>query len=169
MGSRSDVRGQLFILIYCSDYFANNKGLVFSLQWHVRWIKGKNIYFNGRNFRGTKFCEVADSRNLWDLLSRMVKLIFTNNQMRRNSWDKFLRITNFKKYENYFLRKKSFLRSKDVKICVQNFFLIFARFIFANAWIWRILRDLFSRIWEITFLGGFTFPNLPKIRQNCEN
>ena len=131
--------------------------------------KRKNIYFNGRDFRGTKFCEIADSRNLWDLLLRMVKLIFANNQTRRNSRDKFLRITSFKKYEIYFLRKKSFLRSKDVKIRVQIFFLIFARFIFANAWTWRILRDLFSQIWEIIFLGGFIFPNLPKIRENREN
>ena len=131
--------------------------------------KRKNIYFNGRDFRGTKFCEIADSRNLWDLLLRMVKLIFANNQTRRNSRDKFLRITSFKKYEIYFLRKKSFLRSKDVKIRVQIFFLIFASFIFANAWIWRILRDLFSQIWEIIFLGGFIFPNLPKIRENREN
>ena len=43
---------------------------------------------------------------------------------------------NFKKYENYFFMKKSFVRSKEVKIRVQKFFFLnFARFIFANAWI----------------------------------
>ena len=124
--------GQLFILVYCSDYFANNKGSVFSLQWPTRWIKAENIYFNGWNFSGTNFREVADSRKLCDLLSRMVRLIFANDQLGRNLRDKFLQITNFKKYENYFLWKKYFLRSKDVKNRVQTFFF------------W-ILRDLYSR------------------------
>ena len=104
--------GQLFILIYCSDCFANNKRSVFSLQWPARWIKGENISFNSRNFGGTKLREVADSQNLWDLLSRMVRLIFANDQMRRNSRDNFLRITNFKKYKTYFLWKEIFLEIK---------------------------------------------------------
>ena len=124
--------GQLFILIYCSDYFTYNKGSVFSLQWPARWTKGENIYFNGRSFRGTKSREVANSRNLWDLISRMVRLIFATDQMGRNSRYKFLRITNLKKYKNHFLWKKSFLRSKDVKFVYKIFFF------------W-ISRDLFSR------------------------
>ena len=104
--------GQLFILIYCSDCFANNKRSVFRLQWPVRWIKGENISFNSRNFGGTKLRAVTDSQNLWNVLSRMVRLIFANDQMGRNSRDNFLRTTNLKKSENYFLWKEIFLEIK---------------------------------------------------------
>ena len=104
--------GQLFILIYCSDCFANNKRSVFSLQWPVRWIKGENISFNSRNFGGTKLRAVTDSQYLWNVLSRMVRLIFANDQMGRNSRDNFLRTTNLKKSENYFLWKEIFLEIK---------------------------------------------------------
>ena len=126
---------QLFILIYCSDYFANNKGSVFSLQWPARRIKGENIHFNGRN--------------LWDLLLWMARLIYTNDQMGRNSRDNFLLITNFKKYENYFYEKNLSWDPKTLKFEYEIFFLNFVKFIFVNTWIWKISRGLFSRICKI--------------------
>ena len=134
--------GQLFILIYCSDYFANNKRSTFFLQWPARWIKGETIYFNSRAFRGTKFSEVTDSRKLKNLLSRMVILIFASYQMRINWSLKFLQIKNFKKYENYFLWKKCFLRSIEVKIREQNFFLKFFQIYFRE----RLDLKNFARI-----------------------
>ena len=141
--------GQFCILIYCSDYFTNNKGSVFSLQWPARLIKRENICFNGRNYRSTKFCKVVDSQNVWDFLSRMVRLIFMNDQMGRNLQNKFLRITNFKKYENYFLWKKSFLKSKGIKIHVQKFFF------------W-ISLDLFSQTHGFEEFHGTYFREFPK-------
>ena len=107
--------GQLFILIYCSDCFANNKRSVFSLQWPARWIKGENISFNSRNFGGTKLREVTDSQNLWNVLLQMIKweetreIIFCEQQILKNM-------------KTIFYEKKSFLKSKDVKIRVQIFF-----------------------------------------------
>ena len=128
--------GQLFILIYCSDYFANNKGSVFSFQWPARWIKGENIHFN--------------VRNLWDLLLRMVRLIFTNDQMGR---DNFLLITNFKKYENYFYEKNLSWDPKTLKFEYKNFFSEFCEIYF------REHLDLKNFV-------GLIFANL---QNNCKN
>ena len=61
------------MLIYCSDYFSNSKGLILVEIFAVL------------NF----------AQNLWDLLSGMVKVIFANDLMGRNARDKFLQITNF--------------------------------------------------------------------------
>ena len=74
-----------------------------------------------------------------------------------------------KNMKTIFYEKKSFLRSKDVEIRVQIFFFLnFVRFIFVNARIWRISRDLFSRICEIIFFG-IHFREFGQIRKNREN
>ena len=138
-GSEKWCSGQLFILIYCSDYFANNKGLVFSLQWPARWIKGENIHFN--------------VRNLWDLLLRMVRLIFTNDQRGRNSRDNFLLITNYKKCENYFYEKNLSWDPKTLKFEYKIFFSEFCEIYF------REHLDLKNFV-------GLIFANL---QNNCKN
>ena len=68
--------------------------------------------------------------------------------------------------ETIFYEKNLSWDLKTLKIVHKFFFLNFARFIFANAWIWRILWDLFSRTCEIIFLWdlfSWIWPKFAKI------
>lgn len=101
----------------------------YQVDWNVQFLQIHCLlvykryyvleYFNGRNFHGTNFREVADSRNLWDLFLRMVVFrIFRNDQMGRMPYVKTQRKINWNLY---------FGRDEAV-------FLNFTRLIFTNFW-----------------------------------
>ena len=82
----------------------------------------------------------------------MVRLIFTNDQMGRNSRENFLLITSFKKYENYFYEKNLSWDPKTLKFEYKIFF--------SEFW-----ETYFREHLDLKNFAGLIFANF---QNNCE-